>query len=159
MAAVASPGSDERLQIARRVIANAGIDPVTPQGRDRLRRHLEERMLAVAAESASITTAVDTGNALTASTLFRDRGLSSDTSLVVDYGVDNALASLTRVRPKDRWCGRARHQPSGHCGERTGPRVRVRPLGRARRDAAGSEYRAGAVANIASSCWRRAACS
>ena len=81
MAAVASPGSDERLQIARRVIANAGIDPVTPQGRDRLRRHLEERMLAVAAESASITTAVDTGNALTASTLFRDRGLSSDTSL------------------------------------------------------------------------------
>jgi hypothetical protein len=101
MAAVAVPGSDERLQIARRVIANAGIDPATPQGRDRLRRRLEERMLAVAAESAAVTTAVDAGNPSTTSTLFRDRGLSTDTSLVVDYGVDNALASLTRVRPKD----------------------------------------------------------
>ena len=99
IAAVAVPGTDERLQIARRVIAKAGIDPATAPGRDRLRRHLEERMLAVAAESASVTTAVDAGHALTTSTLFRDRGLSSDTSLVVDYGVDNAIQSLARVRP------------------------------------------------------------
>ena len=101
IAAVAAPGSDERLQIARRVISNAGLDPGTAPGRDRLRRRLEERMLAVAAESASVTTAVDVGNAFTTSTLFRERGLSSDTSLVVDYGVDNALMSAARVRPKD----------------------------------------------------------
>jgi len=100
MAAVAAPGSDERLQIARRVIANAGLDPATAQGRERLRRHLEERVLAVAAESASVTTAVDAGNALTTSTVFRERGLSSDTSLVVDYGVDTALAAVARVRQK-----------------------------------------------------------
>jgi hypothetical protein len=101
LTAVAAPGSDERLQIARRVIANAGLDPATGQGRDRLRRRLEERMLAVAAESAAVSTAVDAGNPSTTSTLFRERGLSSDTSLVVDYGVDNALGMVARIRSKD----------------------------------------------------------
>ena len=99
-AAVASPGSDERLQIARRVISSAGIDPATVLGRDQLRQFIEKGMQAVAAESAASTKAVNAGDALTTSTVFRDRGLSSDTSVVVDYGIDSAIAAVMAARPK-----------------------------------------------------------
>jgi hypothetical protein len=95
IAAVASPGNDERLQFARTVILRAGIDP-RASGPDQMRRHLEGRMQAVAAGSASVSSTADAG---ALSTLYRDRGLSSDTSLLVDYGVDRALEAAARARP------------------------------------------------------------
>ena len=100
IAAIASPGSDERLQIARRVISGAGIDATTAVGRDQLRQRLEKGMQAVAAESASSSRAVNAGDVLTAATVFRDRGLSSDTSVVVGYGIDSAIAAVVAARPK-----------------------------------------------------------
>jgi hypothetical protein len=100
IAATASPGRDERLQFARRVISRAGIDPTTVRGKDQMRRYLEERMQTVAAGGAAATKAVGAGDSLTTSTVFRERGLSSDTSLLVDYGVDGALAAAIETRPK-----------------------------------------------------------
>jgi SAM-dependent methyltransferase len=92
IAAVASPGTDERLQFARGVIARAaGTNPV--------RRYLEERVQAVAASSAASSKAVDAAGFAATSTLYRDRGLSTDTSLLVDYGVDRALEAAVRARP------------------------------------------------------------
>ena len=99
IAGVASPGNDERLQFARGVIARAGIDPATAPGKDQTRQFLEARMQAVAASSAAATKTVDAGDALTTATVYRDRGLSSDTSLLVDYGIDVALQAVARARP------------------------------------------------------------
>jgi hypothetical protein len=92
--ALVSPGADERLQFARRVIARAGIDPPTTATADQTRRYLEGRMQAVAANSAAVSRAVDAGGALAISTMYRTRGLSSDTSLLVDYGIDRALEAM-----------------------------------------------------------------
>ena len=100
IAALASPGSDERLQIVRRVVSNAGLDPTTAVGRDQLRQRLEKGMQAVAAESAASTSAVNAGDALATATVFRDRGLSSDTSVAVGHGIDNAIAAVAAARPK-----------------------------------------------------------
>jgi hypothetical protein len=99
IAAVAAPGNDERLQLARRIVSRAGIDPSTAQGRDDLRRYLEKGMQEVAADGVIATRAVDAGGVLTTSTVYSERGLSSDTSLLVDYGLDAALATVAQGRP------------------------------------------------------------
>ena len=99
IAAVTSPGNDERLQFARTVIVRAGIDPATAAGTDRMRRYLEERIRAVAASSAAASEAVAAAGSVATSTSYRERGLSSDTSLLVDYGVDRALEAAARARP------------------------------------------------------------
>ena len=99
MAAVALPGSDERLQLARTVIVRAGIDPATPAGTARMRQYLEERIRAVAASSAVASAAVEAAGAPSTSTFYSERGLSSDTSLLVDYGIDRALEAAARARP------------------------------------------------------------
>jgi SAM-dependent methyltransferase len=95
-AAVASPGSNERLQFVRQIIVRKGIDPATEAGRSQMRRYLEER-----AEDAGRTgalrsaTLLDPGAELADKrTLFRDRGLSSDTSIFVDLGIQQALEAL-----------------------------------------------------------------
>jgi hypothetical protein len=99
MTAVASPGNDERLQFARAVIVRAGIDPATAAGRGRMRQYLEERIRVVAASSAEASTAVEAAGAPSTSTFYSARGLSSDTSLLVDYGIDRALEAAARARP------------------------------------------------------------
>jgi hypothetical protein len=98
IAAVAAPGTDERLQFARRVFTRAGIDPATAAGKDQTRRYLEARVQTVVANEAA-TRGVDAGGTLSTSTVYRERGLSSDTSLLVDYGIDAALAAVARARP------------------------------------------------------------
>jgi hypothetical protein len=100
IAAVAAPGKDDRLQFARGVIARAGVNPAA--GTAPVRRYLEERMQAVAASSAASSIAVDAGDPPAISTLYRERGLSSDTSLLVDYGVDRALEAIGRARALPR---------------------------------------------------------
>lgn len=97
--AVGLPGNDERLQLARTVIVRAGIDPATAAGTARMRQYLEERIREVAASSAAASTAVEVAGAPSTSTFYSERGLSSDTSLLVDYGVDRALEAAARARP------------------------------------------------------------
>jgi SAM-dependent methyltransferase len=97
IAAVSSPGADERMQFARDVIDRHGIDPATESGRERLRRYLEDRAERTSRANAARTSAAlsDTGGQATDSvTLFRDRGLSSDASIFINLAVDRALAAL-----------------------------------------------------------------
>lgn len=53
----------------------------------------------VAASSAVAATAVEVAGAVSTSTFYSERGLSSDTSLLVDYGIDRALDAAARARP------------------------------------------------------------
>ena len=92
-AALASPGSNERLQFAREVIARAGLDPSTEAGRTRVREYLEQRAMAIGqAGIAQLSSMVSEPGAM--STIFRERGLSSDTSVTIDFGIEQTLAAV-----------------------------------------------------------------
>ena len=107
--ALAAPGADERLRFARDVIARHGIDPSTPHGAQKTRLLLAQARNEMVAENRRNRTlltsaaALETGARLDAySTIFDDRGLSSDTSLGVNFAVHRALEALTtagRIRP------------------------------------------------------------
>lgn len=93
---LASPGASERLQFARQVLARNAIEVGTDAGKAQARRFLEERVAAVAAGAIprSSTLLDPAAAAADTLTLFRDRGLSSDTSIFIDYGIDQALSQI-----------------------------------------------------------------
>jgi hypothetical protein len=99
VAALATSGGDERLRFARDVLARRGIDPATPDGQDRARRHLIALRERAIADTARYREAARDASALTSdadrlaafATAYRDRGLSSDTSLAIDFAVDETL--------------------------------------------------------------------
>ena len=102
---VTRPGDNERLQFARRMLAARNADPTDAPGRERARRVLldtRQRMIrefagtdqTLAAATPGGTAAVTTANA----TIFRDRGLSSDTSILSDYSVHVALETIARQK-------------------------------------------------------------
>jgi hypothetical protein len=96
--AIESPRDDERLQFARHVVERHGIDP---QSRGEVRRYLEALRSRVLAENkqfvSRLSPVVLTSEAErreSAATVYRDRGLSSDTSLRVNFALEQALAAL-----------------------------------------------------------------
>ncbi|MGH9256925.1 MAG: hypothetical protein ACRD3C_20380 [Vicinamibacterales bacterium] len=96
-----SPGIDERLQFARRVLERRGIDPVTPAGSAKAREYLEavrRRVLAEYEEHRRILDSAQLLDPVTALaayvTMFRDRGLSSDTSLLPSFAIEQALETI-----------------------------------------------------------------
>jgi hypothetical protein len=96
-AAVASPGTNVRLQFARAVVQRHGIDPATSEGRDQTRDYLRALMTRVVGEVDGYARAIESarGREFAArSTLYRTRGLSSDTSIRPDFAVDRALEAL-----------------------------------------------------------------
>ena len=89
--ALLSPGANERLQFARQVIERRGMNPSTEAGRATLRQYLEQRTSVVgsAVHSAAL---LDPSTALVDQlTLFKDRGLASDTAILIDYAIERAL--------------------------------------------------------------------
>ena len=110
VAGIRSPGSNERLQFARRVVERHGITPEGPQGADRTRAYLiqlRERMIAETEryrktlQSASLL-ADDRAKLAAFATAYRDRGLSSDTSIQPDFALDAAIADAKRSGIIDR---------------------------------------------------------
>jgi hypothetical protein len=98
-----APGDNERLQFTSRLLTSRNADPATMDGRERARRFLLEtrqRMVrefaAVERELAAARAGGDGVLAGTNATIFRDRGLSSDTSVLSDFGVSVALESMAR---------------------------------------------------------------
>src|SRR5262249_44250344 len=98
--AIESPVSDERLQFARYVVERHGI-VVGPRSRAETRRYLEavrSRVLAANEQFASrlrpVPLANDAQRRELAATAYRDRGLSSDTSLRVNFALQQALTAL-----------------------------------------------------------------
>lgn len=95
---IASPGENERLQFARTVLERRGLDPETGDGRDELRRFLARDVRRGPAETMSISDAIgaaiargDPDATMMDLTAFRHRGISSDTSVLVDYAIERAL--------------------------------------------------------------------
>ena len=89
VAAVASPGANERLQFAREVVARA----VPGMSSAAVRRYLEERTLAIGRAGAEQLAAMVNEPTAT-STIFRERGLSSDTTVTVDFALDQTFEAL-----------------------------------------------------------------
>jgi SAM-dependent methyltransferase len=93
---IASPGANERLRFARQVIERKGIDPATPEGKNRARLYLVEARARMVSDNARYRRGAlaSTGHE-GFSTLYRDRGLSSDTSISADFAVDRAIDDAT----------------------------------------------------------------
>jgi hypothetical protein len=101
VAAVASPGANDRLLFVRQMAERDGFDPATADGRDRLRHKIAENLRRVVAENDAYAQAKDSAQApggpaaaIQESTFFRDRGLSSDTSIFPGLAIDQALGAL-----------------------------------------------------------------
>lgn len=97
MAAVQFPGTSERLQFARRVIERKGIDPTTEAGKGQIRLYLEEgaRNIGSSALRWRETLQNDPGaDSLERRTLFRDRGLTFNSSLFINAAIEQSLEAL-----------------------------------------------------------------
>lgn len=95
--AVQSSGTNERLQFARRVFERKGLDPTTEAGKGKIRMYLEEgaRNMGSAALRWRETLQNDPGaDSVERRTLFRDRGLTFNTSLFINAAIEQALEGL-----------------------------------------------------------------
>ena len=97
---IAAPGANERLQFARALVERRGIDPADAAGREQVRSYLVALMTRTSGEVETYVRALDTarsqgrGELAARSTLYRARGLSSDTSVRPDYAIDRTLDAL-----------------------------------------------------------------
>jgi SAM-dependent methyltransferase len=97
-----SPGTNSRLRWARRFFDDRGIDPATPGGRARVRELLASVGRRIVSENAAYARALEQTNTgadpLTwmkpYASLYSERGLSIDTSLLSSFGIDAALEAL-----------------------------------------------------------------
>lgn len=99
---IAAPGSNERLLFARRFVESKGYDVKTAPDRGRLTQYLLKGFTRVLSEQASYAKMLESARLLgdpsqefaERSRLFRDRGLSSDTSLTPNFAIESSLASI-----------------------------------------------------------------
>jgi len=96
VAGIASSDGDERLQFARTVVERAGINPATAGGRLETRRYLATIIQRMTSdrdryEQERTDRPLDFAKQ---STLFSDRGLSSDTSMLPNFAIDRTLTAI-----------------------------------------------------------------
>ncbi len=99
--AILEPGANERLQFARTVVARSGVDLAAPDAAARTALYLRSIMTRVVSEvegyrsTIASTRTLDPVDAFVErSTLLQMRGLSSDTSILPSYAVDETLRAL-----------------------------------------------------------------
>ena len=107
-ASAASPGGDERIDFVRAIARRKAIDPGTAGGRDALRRYLQDQVARFLADREAIARRAVSAAARAASdpaaaapevgTLFSARGLSSDTTIYIDFGIEAALEAIKTNR-------------------------------------------------------------
>lgn len=98
------PGENERLQFVRDILARKGINPGTADGREQGRRYFAEGVKAFIEEREAIanravmvaTKALQepTVGLSEGTTLFQNRGLSSDTTIFIDFAIQSALEAI-----------------------------------------------------------------
>ncbi len=99
----ASPGDNQRLQFTADLLVRHGFDLARDDGREGARRFLREALAQMAADVARIDRAVETArvvspagaDAVSRGTLFRERGLSTDTSIFSSFGIERAVDGLS----------------------------------------------------------------
>jgi SAM-dependent methyltransferase len=102
VAGLASPGANERLQFARQLVERQAIDPTTDAGQQQARLYLvktRERAVAAYARYRRLAESAQRPGAAgpesnSYSTMYRDRGLSSDTRLSADFALDKAIEAI-----------------------------------------------------------------
>ena len=102
VSALATPGQDERRLFARNLFVKQGYGAASPTGRARLRAHLSDLVQSVIAERAVLAREIQdirrVGTAsdqfVAQSKLFRERGLSLDTSFRPSFALEQALVQL-----------------------------------------------------------------
>ncbi len=101
--ALSAPAKNERLLFARRVLIDQQRHNVkTTSGRTKLKSYLLTRVAGVLKEQASYASALAGARALGDTTeefaersrMFRSRGLSSDTSLLPNFGLEESLKAI-----------------------------------------------------------------
>lgn len=100
--AMAAPTQNERLLFARRLAESKGYKLNNPPDRDRLKKYLLANLARVLNEHASYSKILESARLLgdpseefaERSKLFRDRGLSSDTSLPPNFALEKSLATM-----------------------------------------------------------------
>jgi SAM-dependent methyltransferase len=103
LVALAAPGANDRLLFARQRMERRGFDLRTEIGRANTRAFLEDRTRRIGADAPSLRLLDGNAGVADTRTLFRDRGLSSDTTIFIDHGIDRALEALkdSRILPGD----------------------------------------------------------
>ena len=102
VAALAAPGTDERRLFARTFLEQAGHRVDTAAARGALERHLIAEVVRVAREQDGHRIALEAARRKRSgadefaarSTVFKDRGVSLDTSLLPGLGLERALAQM-----------------------------------------------------------------
>jgi hypothetical protein len=102
LAALAEPGGEERLDFARRVLASRNLVFNTSDGQAASRRYLLDELARVLKESSTHTQTVEQARKeptpgaefAARSQLYRTRGLSSDTSILPNFAVEEALKAI-----------------------------------------------------------------
>ena len=94
-AAVVAPSQNERIRFARAVVERRGIEVGSEAGRRRLLEYLEDRTRAVGGSIQSSRLLDPAAELADKLSLFRDRGLSTDTSIFIDFGIEQALEAIT----------------------------------------------------------------
>jgi len=101
IAALKSDDSNERLVFARRLLVSQGFGFETADQRKALQKHFEEEAKRIVAERQQYFVRGETfqagdfiGQVMAEFTLFRDRGLSLDTSLLPTFAIDQALQTM-----------------------------------------------------------------
>ena len=99
---MAAPGTNERLQFARKTLERTGIQFVGSSGERKARIYLLENVERVLQEQSSFQQTLAAAKSLNDPTeefaerskLYKDRGLSLDTSLPPDYALEVALKEM-----------------------------------------------------------------
>ncbi len=102
VSALSAPGSNERLEQMRHLVGKLGYAPDTPAGRAGLRKYLIADLARVRQESAAYAqrfhAAHQDANATEGfqqrSTMFQDRGISLDTSLLPNFALEQTLKRM-----------------------------------------------------------------
>jgi hypothetical protein len=92
VAALSTPGTNERLQFARDLLVRKGMSFATPAGREKAEAYLVGIRERVIAENERYARGAQSPSAY--ATLYRDRGLSSDTRLTASFAIDKAIDAL-----------------------------------------------------------------
>jgi hypothetical protein len=104
VAGLRSPGDNERLVFLQRFLRSQGIDLETSEGPQQtgvfilqnLQRVVQERKTLAerAADAKAVTAPDDPSSLLDRSSLFQDRGVSLDTSILPDFSIEQTLRDL-----------------------------------------------------------------
>ncbi len=100
--AMLQSSDNERILYARRLIESQGVDIQTAAGREAAITYLIKNLSRVVGENEGYTRVLESARAMgdasgefaERSKLFRDRGLSSDTSLMPNFAIEKSLAAL-----------------------------------------------------------------